>query len=83
MELKTRLGGNGRIVLPAPARRALGIEPGDELIVVVEGNEIRLLTVEEAARRAQDLVRRYISPDLSLADSLVTERHEEAASDEQ
>jgi len=79
MELKTRLGGNGRIVLPAPARRALGIEPGDELIVVVEGREIRLLTVAEAVRRAQELVRRYVTPDRSLADALVAERHEEAA----
>lgn len=79
MEFMTRLGGNGRIVLPAPARHALGIEPGDELIVVVEGREIRLLTVAEAARRAQELVKRYGSPDQSLANELVAERHEEAA----
>ncbi len=78
MELTTRLGGNGRIVLPAAARRALGIETGDELVVTVEGQEIRLMTVREAARRAQALVRRYVEPGLSLADSLVAERHDEA-----
>jgi len=79
MELRTHLGNNGRIVIPAPARRALGIEPGDELILVVEDGEIRLRTVEQAARKAQDLVRRYSRPGESLADSLVAERREEAA----
>ena len=78
MELRTHLGSNGRIVLPAPARHALGIQPGDELIVVVEGQEIRLQTVAEAARRAQEIVKRYLEPGRSLADSLVAERHEEA-----
>ena len=78
MELRTHLGSNGRIVLPAPARHALGIKPGDELLVVVVGNEIRLQTVAEAARKAQEIVKRYASPDQSLADSLVAERHEEA-----
>ena len=81
MELRTHLGSNGRIVLPAPARHALGIKPGDELIVVVEGKEIRLHTVAEAARRAQELVKRYAEPGRSLADSLVAERHEEAGRD--
>ena len=78
MELRTHLGSNGRIVLPALARRALGIKPGDELIVVVEGQEIRLRTVAEAARMAQELVRRYADPEESLADALVSERREEA-----
>jgi len=78
MELRTHLGSNGRIVLPVQARRALGIKPGDELIVVVEGQEIRLQTVSEAARKAQELVRRYADPEKSLADALVSERREEA-----
>ena len=81
MELRTHLGKNGRIVIPAPARRALGIEPGDELILLVEDGEIRLRTAKEAARKAQDLVRRYSRPGESLADSLVAERREEAASE--
>lgn len=79
MELRTHLGSNGRIVIPASARRALGIEPGDELILVVEDGEIRLRTAKEAARQAQELVRKYSHPGESLADSLVAERRDEAA----
>lgn len=78
MELRTHLGSNGRIVLPAPARRALGIKPGDELIVRVEDSTIVLCTAAEAARRAQALVRGYVDSGESLADSLVAERHAEA-----
>ena len=79
MQIKTRLGSDGRIVLPAVVRRALGLRPGDQLIVDVEGREIRLMTVADAARRAQELVRRYVDPDESLAESLVAERRRELA----
>jgi len=79
MQIKTRLGSDGRIVLPAVVRRALGLRPGDQLIVDVEGREIRLMTVADAARRAQELVRRYVEPDESLAESLVAERRRELA----
>jgi AbrB family looped-hinge helix DNA binding protein len=79
MQIKTRLGSDGRIVLPAVVRRALGLRPGDQLIVDVEGREIRLVTVAEAARRAQELVRRYVDPGESLAESLVAERRRESA----
>jgi AbrB family looped-hinge helix DNA binding protein len=79
MQIKTRLGSDGRIVLPAVVRRALGLRPGDQLIVDVEGQEIRLVTVAEAARRAQELVRRYVDPGESLVESLVAERRRESA----
>ena len=74
MQMRTRLDSNGRIVLPAAVRHALGLRPGDELIVDLEGREIRLVAVAEAVRRAQELVRRYVDPGESLAESLVAER---------
>lgn len=79
MEFRTHLGSNGRIVIPASARRALGIKPGDELILVVENEEIRLCTARQAARKAQELVRRYSRPGENLADALVAERRDEAS----
>ena len=48
-------------------------------ILVVEDGEIRLRTARQAARKAQELVRRYSRPGESLADGLVAERREEAA----
>ncbi|HHQ47271.1 MAG TPA: AbrB/MazE/SpoVT family DNA-binding domain-containing protein [Acidobacteria bacterium] len=77
METRVHLGTGGRLVLPAMVRRELGLRPGDELVLVVEPGAIRLLTVAEAARRAQRLVAKYVDPGESLADQLVAERREE------
>jgi AbrB family looped-hinge helix DNA binding protein len=78
MEIRTHLGSNGRVLIPAAARRALGIDEGDELILVVEDGEIRLRTAKEAARKAQALVARYSQSGENLADALVAERRHEA-----
>ncbi len=39
----------GRITLPARARRRLGIEPGDELVVVVRETSLELIPLEQVA----------------------------------
>ena len=70
---------SGRLVLPVQFRRALGIEPGDELILALEQRELRIFTRGEAIRRAQELVRRYIPGDRSLVEELIQERRAESA----
>jgi len=77
-EIKTKLGKGGRIVIPAQYRKTLKLEPGDEVILVMEDGEVRLLTPQRAVQRAQALVRRYIPPGRSLVKELLQERHEEA-----
>ncbi|MBO0796010.1 MAG: AbrB/MazE/SpoVT family DNA-binding domain-containing protein [Ktedonobacteraceae bacterium] len=74
---KARLAAGGRIVIPAEYRRALGVQVGDELILRLEAGEVRIFTPRQAVKRAQELVRRYISPDRSLADELIAERRKE------
>ena len=73
------LGAGGRLVIPAPFRAALGMKPGDKLLVRLEGNELRIYTQREAIRRGQELVRKYIPEGVSLADELIAERRAEAA----
>lgn len=77
--LKIRLGEGGRVVIPAEIRKALRLEPGDEMLVGVEGREVRLVPRANAVRRAQDLVRCYVAPGRRLADELIAERRAEAA----
>ena len=69
----------GRIVLPAQYRRALGIQVGDEIVLRLEGDELRLLTRRQAIRDAQDLIGRYVPAERSLVDELIEERRREAA----
>jgi AbrB family looped-hinge helix DNA binding protein len=77
--VKTRIAAGGRVVIPAQYRRALGLKPGDDVVMALEDGEVRILTADTAVRRAQALVRRYVPQGRDLAEELVRERREEAA----
>ncbi|MBW8876666.1 MAG: AbrB/MazE/SpoVT family DNA-binding domain-containing protein [Acidobacteria bacterium] len=74
----TKLGEGGRLVIPAEYRKALGVETGDDLVLVLEENDIRVLTPQEAIRRAQALVRKYVPEGRRLSDELIADRRREA-----
>lgn len=76
---KVELGAGGRLVIPAAMRAALGMKEGDKVLVRLEGNELRIYTYEEATRRAQEMVRSFVSPGVSLVDELIADRRAEAA----
>jgi AbrB family looped-hinge helix DNA binding protein len=77
--MKTIVGEGGRIVIPSSYRKAMGIKPGDEVILVLEENEIRLLSLRKAITRVQESVRKYIPENVRLVDELIKERREEAS----
>ncbi len=81
IQVKTKLGEGGRIVIPAEYRQALGLQVGDEVILRLEGRELRIFTLNQAIKRAQELVSRYIPRERSLADELIAERHLENEDD--
>jgi AbrB family looped-hinge helix DNA binding protein len=76
-EARIRLNENGRLVIPAAFRKALGINPGDEVVLRLEDDELRITTLKHRIARAQRLVRKYVKPGVSLADELIAERREE------
>lgn len=76
--VKTVLGKGGRVVIPAPYRKTLGIKEGDPVFVHLEGKEIRILTPRETVERAQARVSRYVSKKRSLAREVLRERRKEA-----
>ncbi len=45
-----RLGEGGRLVIPAEYRKALGVDVGDELVLVLEEGSVRVSTPQEAIR---------------------------------
>ena len=73
-QIKTKLGDGGRIVIPAEYRQAMGLQVGDEVILRLEGKELRILTLNQAIQHAQELVRQYIPQERSLANELIAER---------
>ena len=77
--IKTHLDKNGRIVIPAQFRKALGVSEGDTLMMTLDDGMIRILTPQKAIQRVQESVRRYIPRGRSLADELIQERRAEQA----
>ena len=76
-ENMTHMGVGGRIVIPAAHRRTLGLKPGDEVVLLLEDEEVRVMTPRRAVRRAQALVRRYVPKGRRLSEELLRERQEE------
>jgi AbrB family looped-hinge helix DNA binding protein len=73
-----QLGERGRLVLPAPLRRALGLQEGDRFVLELEDGSVRLVPARTVAGRFQGAFRgRYGGR--SLAEELLAERREEAA----
>ena len=77
-ETRLRVNENGRVVIPASFRKALGINIGDEVVLRIEDNELRITTLKRRIERAQRLVHRHVKPGTSLVDELIAERREAA-----
>jgi AbrB family looped-hinge helix DNA binding protein len=75
---KARLGETGRIVIPADYRKALGLRPGDEVVLELRDQEVRIVPAKFAVARAQRLVRNYIAPEVKLVESLIADRRKGA-----
>jgi AbrB family looped-hinge helix DNA binding protein len=80
MKLKTqmRVNENGRVVIPASFRERLGIRVGDEVVLRIQDDELRITTLKRNIERAQRLVRKHVKPNTSLVDELIAERREAA-----
>jgi AbrB family looped-hinge helix DNA binding protein len=77
-ETRARVNENGRVVIPAPFRKALGINAGDEVVLRIEDDELRIITLKRRLERAQRRIRRYVKPGRSLVNELLAERREAA-----
>jgi bifunctional DNA-binding transcriptional regulator/antitoxin component of YhaV-PrlF toxin-antitoxin module len=74
-----RVSESGRLSLPAKLRKAVGLERVGEVVIELDGREIRIRTIDEVVGRAQALTRRLLGgkTDASL-DAFLAERRREA-----
>jgi AbrB family looped-hinge helix DNA binding protein len=77
-ETRARVNENGRVVIPASVRQALGINPGDEVVLRVEDDELRITTMKHRIERAKQLIRKHVKTGTSLVDDLIVERRKAA-----
>jgi bifunctional DNA-binding transcriptional regulator/antitoxin component of YhaV-PrlF toxin-antitoxin module len=69
---------SGRLSLPAEFRKAIGLERGGDVIVELDGHDLRIRTVDEVVVRAQEILRRALAgqPEVTVDDFLAERRRE-------
>ena len=75
-QIEVQVGRQGRLVIPAALRRALGLAEGDTLLARMENER---LVLEKRSTIQQRLKTRFaaVSPEISLVDELIAERRTE------
>ena len=78
METRIQIRKGGRLVVPVKLRKALNIKAGDEVVVRLENDSIRLIPMQRAVNLAQTIVKQHVPEGVSLVDELIKARREEA-----
>ena len=83
LEFRVKISPNGRLVIPAQCRRALGISfaKTDELIIKVSDEEAKLFTFNHAVKKAQEEVKKKLKGKINLTEELLKMRRREAKND--
>ena len=74
-----RIDEAGRVVVPAPIRKALGIRGRQMLHISLDDGFIRLQTVEAGLERIREIARSRGKSSKSVVDDFIAERRAEAA----
>jgi bifunctional DNA-binding transcriptional regulator/antitoxin component of YhaV-PrlF toxin-antitoxin module len=76
------VGQNGEVILPPEFLAAMGLKPGDGVIVGFDGEDLSLVSGPVALKRAQALVQSHVPRGVSLVDELIADRRREAEAEE-
>jgi AbrB family looped-hinge helix DNA binding protein len=66
----------GGVTIPADYLKALGLKPGDKVILIIENGELIVRKVDQAVKRVQPPARNYVPEGGNLLDESVEERRE-------
>jgi len=75
---KAHISENGRIVIPAAFRKAMGLKGGEVVTMRLDDEGLHIESRAHAIKRAQAIVRKYVPEGVSLVDDLIAERRREA-----
>ena len=78
LEFKTKLGQNGRMLIPAECRQAMNLAVGDDITILVENGEATFFTLDHAVKRAQTIMKKYLKKGENLSEQLIADRRKEA-----
>ncbi len=58
-EFRTKMGPDGRVLIPAQCRRQMHLTPGEEVILQLDNEQLCLVTLKFSLNTAQKLVRQH------------------------
>ena len=77
---EVQLGDRGRMILPAPVRKRLGLRPGSRLVLIVEDSgDVRLVSVRRQVEKCAGMFRDLVPAGALPSQELIKERRREAA----
>lgn len=77
--VRVQIAHDGCIIVPRRLMAAVGLTPGGEALLCVDGDDLKIYSRETAIGRAQRLVSRHVPAGVSLVDELIADRRREAA----
>ena len=78
--IDVRVASNGRMVLPAAVRKALGLHGDTKVILTVEDDQVRLSPIGHGVSRAQALYREH-AKHARTTDDFLEDRKKDAVAD--
>ena len=75
-----KVAGNGRMILPASVRKAMGLHGEAKVILTIENDQVRLSPIGHGVSRAQVLYREH-AKQARATDDFLSDRKAEAAAD--
>ncbi len=78
--IDVKVAANGRMILPASVRKAMGLHGDVKVILTIEGDQVRLSPIGHSVSRAQALYREH-ARQARTTDDFLTDRKAEAAAD--
>ena len=77
--VRAKVSESGRLSLPAEFRRAIGLEQGGDVVVELDGRDIRIRSLDEAVARAQALTKKLLGGKRAASvNAFLAERRREA-----
>lgn len=73
-DMDIRIAANGRMVLPRLVRAALGVSGAGVVVLTVDGDQVKISTMEQSLKRAQSMYKSLATDDKSSDDFLAERR---------
>lgn len=75
--VRVTLGEGGRLVIPAEMRKAMGVKPGDTLVLKVSEGELTAVSQLVSIRKIQERLAPYKRPGEKVVDEFLADRKDE------